>query len=364
MAYPIASVPGGGTRFSDGSVRYVSLPYASSRPVVSTPAPKPSGNTGGGGGGGGNTGGGGGGGQPSSWTAPDGSQWSNPNDYYSEIENIYKPSFNYLSQAESQLRSDLPNALAEAESAYKTQMATIGQQKESALGKYGEQRTQAQERQTQSEAQIRRLYDELNRGYRQRFGGMSSAGQAASEIASAEQQRQMGATGREYQTAARTIGLAEQDVQNQYNTQSLQLEQNKQSAINQVNRDFQNKLLEINRQRGQLESEKASARLNALRELRTQIMQINLANDQFQKQLELMREQARLGINAYTSSLLSNYNTTANQVGGNIANMSVNPTSIYGAGGATSTGSTSTNQQTGVISPRYKMDENGNLVQY
>ena len=122
MATPIASVPGGGTRYSDGSVRYVSLPYAQSRPVVqSTPAPKTTTTK--------SSGGSSSGGvsqeQPA-YSLPQAPSGPSQEDYNALIDQAYNEQMGYLSGVEARLKPDYESALAEAESAYKTQAAGLG----------------------------------------------------------------------------------------------------------------------------------------------------------------------------------------------------------------------------------------------
>lgn len=219
------------------------------------------------------------------------------------IDEAYGASAGYLNQAENALRSDYPTILQEIEAQRAAAQRTAESGKSSTLGTITEQQTLADQRNQNVMADARRLYDELTRGYQQRFGGASSAGLAASELAAVERQRQSGKIQQDYGNTMRQIESARTQVEQKYQDQLFQLDQTKQQAINEANRDFQNKLLQISQARAENEQSKATARLSALQDLRNKVYQINLQNLQFQQTLASQKQQAELGLNTYTSQL-------------------------------------------------------------
>ena len=224
-------------------------------------------------------------------------------DLMREVDGVYGESYGYLDNVEGQLRQDFPNVLQEAESQFKTNTSMLGNQRQSGLNQLQGQEETTQNRQMDALAEARRLYDSLMRGYNQRFGGATSAGGAASEIAAVEQQRQQGGINRDARQTMRQIEVARGEVENNYQTGLLQLEQQKQTALNQANRDFQNKLLEVNRMRSELGQNKAQMRLQALQELRAQAFQIEAENRQFAKQLEMMKRESEISLQNYARQL-------------------------------------------------------------
>lgn len=250
-----------------------------------------------------------------------------------EINSIYNPSFDYLNQAESQLRADYPNYVNEANNAYNTNVSQLGGQRDKANSQLDLSSTQAQQRKEDALSASRRLFNELQMANNQRFGGASSAGLAASELQGRELQSQFGGINRDYGNTVQQINSQRQGVENDYQTGLLQLQQQKQQAINELNRDFQNKLLQINQNRSELASAKAQMRLQALQDLRNQIFQINQQNDQFAKQLDAMRSQAHAQLDAYTAQA-AKYGANGQSAMQNYASMtSTNPTSQYMVGG-------------------------------
>jgi hypothetical protein len=105
------------------------------------------------------------------------------------------------------------------------------------------------------------------------------------------------------------IQQQKQVVEREYNQGLQQLEVNKQQAVNQIQRTFQDKLLEINARRGETESAKAQARMGALQELRNAAYQIDVSKAQFQAQLQMQAQEN----SGYLDSIASQYLSAGNQ---------------------------------------------------
>jgi len=244
-------------------------------------------------------------------------------DFTNEINNVYNPAFDYLNQAESAVRRDYPSALAEAEAQYKTNASALGNQKQSAYTGLDQQKSKATNTYESALADARRQYQEQQIGAQQRFGGSSSAGGAISEIQAREQARQFGNTNRQYTDLVNQVETQRNQVDNEYQTGLLQLEQSKQSAIGNANRDFQNKLLQIANSRAMLGQAKAEARLNALQQLRSEVFAIEQQNRQFAQTLEAQRQSALLGLSNYTDFTQNSLNNVTNQVDNTYMNASL-----------------------------------------
>lgn len=203
-----------------------------------------------------------------------------------ELNAIFAPSQSYLSEAESRLRQDYPSILSDIRSQYGVGEKQLQSGKAQTERTIGEAETGARTRKQESEAAARRLFQELGMGGRQRFGGASSAGEAFGQINALEQQRRARDIAGNFNTAKREIDNQRVSLEENYQNSLLQLQSQRDQAINQAQRDFQNKLLEIGRLRAENESAKASARLEALQALRNQVYQIQLQNQQFQQTLQ------------------------------------------------------------------------------
>lgn len=258
------------------------------------------------------------------------------------IDEAYGQSESYLNQAENQLNADYPTIQAEINAQGQLNNQLLDNSKTSALNQTGQQAMTAGQRQESALSKARRLYGELQRGYNQRFGGASSAGDAATEISNQERLRQEGTTRQDYGNTMRAIELQNQEIESNYNTGKLQLQQQTQQALNEAQRDFQNKLLTISQNRALIGQAKAEARLASLQELRNNIYQINMQNMQFQQQLEAQKQAgqqqlqqfstqsqsavsaAQGATDAYNPNIQSNLQTKSIQFGQNT------PLQLYG----------------------------------
>lgn len=261
------------------------------------------------------------------------------------IDEAYGASAGYLNQAEDYLRSDYPTVLQEIENQRLAGVRTADSGKASTLGTINEQQILADQRNQNVMADARRLYDELTRGYQQRFGGASSAGLAASELAAVERQRQQGKIQQDYGNTVRQIESARTQVESKYQDQLFQLEESKKSALIEAERDFKNKLLQITQARAENEQAKAQARLSALQDLRNKVYQINLQNLQFQQTLAAQKAQADQGLQAYASQLSDSLSGASSAAG------AFNPEVSSGLISTASTGGT-TNPYVGAISKK------------
>jgi len=219
------------------------------------------------------------------------------------IDEAYNPQMGYLNEAESMLRRDFPTIQAELEAQTKANAAQLAGNKQKAIAGTEKNITEAKSRKEDALSQARRLFAELQRGNIARFGGTSSAGQAASEIQGQEMQRQFGGTQRDFGKFMQDVQAQQAQIETDYNTALLQQEQAKQNALNQANRDFQAKLLEIGRLKAETESNKAMRRLQALQDLRNQVFAVNQQNTQFQQQLEAAKYQQQLQLQTYQQQL-------------------------------------------------------------
>lgn len=262
-----------------------------------------------------------------------------------EINAVYEPTMNYLNQAESQIRGDYPTVLEAAQKAYESAISELTASKTKNLGTIAENQASAGSRKENALAEARRLYDELRRGYQQRFGGSTSAGQAASELSAVEQQRQMGAVNRDYSTTVRQIEQSKLQLDQDYQAGQAKIEEQKTLALQQAQQNFTQALLQIQSQRAQTESQKAAAKLQALTDLRNQAFQIQQDALNYQKNLDMFYRQQQADLQTYAAKLqLSGQGA---QTAGNTYNPVINPTSLT-IGGST--------QQAGPLTG-YKKDE-------
>jgi len=252
------------------------------------------------------------------------------------ITDTYNSSNSYLDQAQNQLQSDFPTIQSDINNQYGVDKGQLDTSHNASTAQFGQQQQQTDYAHESALAAARRLYSELRQGYQQRFGGSSSAGDAANQIANVEQQRQMGQQNQGYQQTNNQINMQKNNVDAQYQQGLQTLLTQRDASLNQANRDFQSKLLQISQNRAANEQAKGQAKLQALQDLRNQIFSINQQNTQFQQTLEAQRQQSALQLQNYQAlagtGVGAGYNAY-NSYGNNSAIM--NPTSNLQAGGYT-----------------------------
>ena len=155
----------------------------------------------------------------------------------------------------------------------------------------------------------RRLFGELQMGGQQRFGGASSAGQAYSELTGREFQRGQATIQQAYQNAMTKVMDMKQTLQERFDTGLNNLMVQKDSALGEVRRWFQEKLSEIDTLKAEAGINKSTQRLDLLQGLRNQVYQINLAATQTQAALTQQLQAQQGELDKYTELLGSN--TTA-----------------------------------------------------
>jgi len=345
MAYPIASMADGGVKYSDGSVQ-----YNTSNPPVSSVK-----NVSGGGqevsyaGGGGrsqnaptqgdvlgastsnvSSGGGGSSSQNNNPNAGGGNPYDNlankvkdSGPSQAEIDSAFNPIFDVLNKAEYNLRGQKPGLISEAQQQAEASRQLLSNQRQTANDQLGTQTRDTNQARQSAVARQRQILQELSQANQGRFGGATSAGRAASELQGREFQRGVAGIDQNAQNAIQQIALQKNQVERDYQQGLKQLEVNRQKAVNDINRKFQDRLLEIDKQRGETESAKASARLNAVQELRNAVFQINTQKAQFEADLQLQAQQNHQYLDD-TASQIQNYLATSQSSVDQLSNYSPN----------------------------------------
>jgi hypothetical protein len=266
-----------------------------------------------------------------------------------DLNQYYQPAYDYLNQYEQNLKGQLPSVLQEAQNQYNTYQSILGANKQQTLGALDVQKSQAQQRQDEANAASRRLFNELQVANQQRFGGSTSAGEAAATLQGRELQRTLGGNQREMGNFLQNYNVQKNQADTSYNTGLLQLQQQKDSAINAANADFQNKMLEIQKNRSGLAQEKAAKSIENLQNYRNQIFQIQMQNAQFQQALQAQKQQSDLQLQNSLAQYQAQAGSGQSALSSLLGNTNLNPTTQFGIGGTNNSGS---NAYTGSISSR------------
>ena len=219
-----------------------------------------------------------------------------------EIESMYNAGMGAWNTAQTTAEAGKTAMERQAEADYAANVGQLGTTKTGALGGLETQKRKGQTQKEDAMAAARRLFAELQMGRRQRFGGATSAGQAASEIQGAEFQRQQGQTARQTNEFFQQIEGQKQNVESQYQAGLLQLQQAKQQSLTNAQLEFSNIISQIASGRAQTEQQKSQMRLNALLDLRNKAFAIQQQDMTFKQQLALMKEQSLQNMQSYSQT--------------------------------------------------------------
>jgi hypothetical protein len=296
-----------------------------SYPSTGSPTPAPSG----GGGGGGTQ-------QTQQASAP-----SEQDQLSAELDNIFNPVLSALQGQESTLNQNYAPVEGQITAQADLSKESLANQQASGMRELGTQETAAGGRKEDALSSATRLYNELQRGGQQRFGGASSAGEAYQTLTATEQQRRQGTIQTAYETAMQQVGQYKANLQDKYSTAVKEVELQKSQALADAQAQFRDALQQIKSAQSQVESDKAAASMNVLQDLRNKVYTINQQSLQFAQQLALNNQTNLQTVDAYTQKVL------ASVTGGSTAVSQFNPqlSTNYGTiGGQQSTGTTQTGQ--------------------
>ena len=237
-------------------------------------------------------------------TESTGSTYTGPSPDDQLINSIFDPTFNYLNQAQSQITAQQPGVEQDIQNQYNTSLGSLQGEKGIATRGLEASGQQAGSRKEDAASAARRLYQELVSGGRQRFGGATSAGQAYGELTANQLQRNQGDIQKQYGEAMQKIDGYKQDLEVKFTSALAELENQKNTAINEAKRFFQDKLLEISRLRGEAESNKSMQRLQALTDLRNTVMSINMQDYQYKQQLAANKQGSEQQVEQARQTLL------------------------------------------------------------
>ena len=159
-----------------------------------------------------------------------------------------------------------------------------------------------------------RLYDELQRGGQQRFGGASSAGEAYQTLTAVEQQRKQGTIQTQFETAMQKVGELKANLKSKFMLAIKELEVQKNEALGQAKLSFDDGIRQIQAAKNQIASDRATASLNLLQDLRNKVYQINLQSLQFKQQLATNNEISNGTVDKYTQTWLQQQQQAMNDV--------------------------------------------------
>jgi len=242
-----------------------------------------------------------------------------PSKYLASIESEYGATNQALNTQENALRQAFNEFMGVLGKESKTAKGSALTSKQSAQNKIAQGRVTAEQSKQDALSAATRLFNELQTGYRQRFGGASSAGEAAQTILGGEQQRQAGMATRDFVNTNRQLDAQGLDIDRQYDDSIQQIESETSRAKADQNADFMQNLTAINNNRTLSIQAKEYAKRQLMLQQRQEAAAMEQNRQAMLQQITLMREQARIQLETQKQSLAQAAQRAGNIVG-NIAN--------------------------------------------
>lgn len=277
-----------------------------------------------------------------------------PDPFLQLINDAYNSRIGDLNSQEGTLQSQQNSIVGDINSSADTSKNSLTSNLAQSQSQIDQSATQGGQRQQDALSAARRLYSELSMGGQQRFGGASSAGEAYQALTGRELQRNNQQISSDYNSFMGQISQARQSVQAKYDDAVSQLENQRQLALNQAQRDFQDKISQINSLKSQAAGDKASQQLSALQELRNQVYNINLQTAQNNSNIQQFKTQAESELQNAFQSFSQQQGAAQGGLTSFSENASTNPQTTLAFGNTPQTGGQ--NLQTGAISSQ-KDDE-------
>ena len=237
--------------------------------------------------------------QPSQPSGP-----SAPDELTTQLDAIFNPVFSALQGQENTLQQNYAPVEGQIQAQGALSQESLLNQKNQGMGELGTQEKQAGARKEDALTSATRLYNELQRGGQQRFGGASSAGEAYQTLTATEQQRRQGSIYGAYETAMQQVGQYKANLQDKYATAVKEVDLQVQQAKADAQAQFRDALQTIQSAKFQAQSDKATASMNALQDLRNKIYTVNLQALQFTQQLALNHEATLKQVDQYTQQAI------------------------------------------------------------
>lgn len=273
-----------------------------------------------------------GGGSASSGGSAVSAQPSGPDPFQQAINDAYNSTLNFLGQAEGNLRSQQGGIESSINNQFNVTRSNLGRERDISASEIDRSQQGGEARQEDALSAARRLFNELQTGGQQRFGGASSAGEAYSALAGRELMRNRQQITQNFNEFMGQVEQARTGLRSRFEGAMASLEQKKNDALGQAQRDFQDRLLSINQQKASAAGQKAQQQLAALQDLRNQVYQINLAQVSGTNAVNQLKQQAEQelasGIQSFTQQ-----QQAAGQAGLGFQNQTTtNPTTAFRMG--------------------------------
>lgn len=206
------------------------------------------------------------------------------------VNDAYQGNESLLNQQEANLNEAQVTGEADLNASYGIKGEQLKNAQTSGQAKFDQYGNLLQTQKQDALSSAKQLYEQLQSGYRQKFGGASSGGEAAQAILGTEQQRQSGKIQRDYVSAAQDLFNQRMDFDSTYQTNLKSLDTEKTTAYNQLKMDWKDKLISVMSDRTKNAQWKSEQNVLALKEYSAQISQVNQRASEYKQQIEMQKQ--------------------------------------------------------------------------
>lgn len=216
-----------------------------------------------------------------------------------ELDSLYGNIFNQIGAMKSNLQASKPNLLSIAAAPYDAVVPKVNQALQEGQQTYETAKTDASRQGENALTAARNLYNELSARNRQLFGGVTNVGQAAGELLGRQQMQTMGDTRQNTSNQLQDYTVKAQQLKEKADAQLQQLEMQKQSAVQQAELEFRDKLSELDNLEVKTRTSKSTAKMNLLQNYLQRVYQINDEARSFERTLRASA--AGVDLSSYTN---------------------------------------------------------------
>lgn len=207
-----------------------------------------------------------------------------------DLDAAYNPVYGSINDLYNRAYGNKQTYLDAATSPFDALQPDIDQAYQSGLNLNQQQSSQNNSQTQNALSAARQLYNELQQGVQQRFGGTSSAGDFAKAFYGRQLQQNEGQAYNTQGQNQQSLNTQAATLLAQHDNNIKQLNAQKAAALANAQLQFQNKLDSIDQLRLQTDQQKAAAKLDALQQLKATANAINQQFDQFQQNLVLQNQ--------------------------------------------------------------------------
>lgn len=256
-----------------------------------------------------------------------------PNDEENRlVDSAWSSAMDYLNRAEQAIRGFQPQVEAGINSTYDLNSQLANTQKAQGERQIATAGTDTQSRLQNAITAARQALQESMIGGRQRFGSANNITKALGEYGTTKFQQASGQARDAAETTYRSLAEQTQQLSESFSNAMAQLNQWKQTQMQQAQQDFMNKLLEIDANRNEANQNKSFQKIQLLQDMRSRADAIKNQAWTFAQNLEAQRQayaqQIGSSINAFGQNAVSGANSAAIMGANAINSINMSPLSV------------------------------------